>query len=279
MEGLLVNTAVGVASGAAGFGVGQIFGAVGAGTYGGVVGNEVLRGLSHGVAQGTISGITGGDFLSSFASGALGSAVGSGMYFTGIPSTNVLSFAASSLSGGGISALTGGDFMQGAVMSLFVHAFNHAGEHGGESSGESGDIRDCADCGNFGNGGGGPPPSGFGGASRGSINIRTSIRVSPNGTPMSSNKFNARINNSPTKSSLSNGRAVHRQYGKEFRFPNGKRADDIRFSIGKKSIQLRELKPANYRSYISGRSQILGYRGHLIKMYPGRPIELIMDFY
>ncbi|HML70292.1 MAG TPA: FG-GAP-like repeat-containing protein [Macellibacteroides fermentans] len=120
-SGALKGAAIGAASAALPFGIGQAFGH----TLG-TLGHELLRAGAHGLGNGLLNVADGGSFGVGFLTGATASIVGSGAQELNFGNMGVL--GSTTLAGGLTAGLSGGDWMMGAMQGMNIGAFNHTYE-------------------------------------------------------------------------------------------------------------------------------------------------------
>jgi hypothetical protein len=117
----LIGGAIGGATGAVSYGIGEVFGSYG--QYG--IAGEVGRAAAHGAVGGAIAEVQGGDFRHGFYGSFAGSFVGGALRITGegrgVYAANIV---ISAVVGGTASALGGGKFANGAMTAAFQYMAN-----------------------------------------------------------------------------------------------------------------------------------------------------------
>jgi RHS repeat-associated protein len=120
-SGAWKGTAIGAASAALPYGVGQVFGhSVGS------LGNELLRAGAHGLGNGLLNVAEGGKFGAGFATGVAASFAGSAAQHFKFSSMGIV--GSTTLAGAGAAALSGGDWMAGAMQGMSIGANNFDGK-------------------------------------------------------------------------------------------------------------------------------------------------------
>jgi|GEM_PF-120694 len=116
--GALKGAAIGAASAAVPFGIGQLLG-----HEVGSLGTELIRAGAHGVGNGLINLAQGDNFGSGFITGAAASLAGSAAQDLGFSTLGVV--GTTTAVGGAASALSGGDWFNGAMQGMSIGTFNH----------------------------------------------------------------------------------------------------------------------------------------------------------